>query len=209
MSRLCWLALLGILAAPARAASTDCLADLAGTFVQESKQTLGELLVQQVQARWQFSLPAIDAEDDPRERLFRYHFDRQPTLDALIVEAEQLQQIGAVMFSQFADRGADLKGLRTECALTADGIFLIRVDLSQARPKLISNMLTLNAALQGQGEKTPKTFGDHEIEAARRLKYFAGEYFALEGVSSVIVSYPMRKHAEVPNPSQPETLKPQ
>jgi hypothetical protein len=206
MRRLAWLALLGLLAAPAGAESTDCLADLAGTLSQEGKQVPGELLVRQEQGNWQFSLPQTDDAGAARERLFRYHFDSLPTLDAQIIDAEQLPRVGAVMFSPFADKTADLKDLRVDCGLTADGIFLIRVDLSQAQPQLISNMLTLNAALHGQGKKPPKKFGDWEIAAARRLKYFAGEYFALEGVTSGIVSFPMRKRADAP--AQPTAQRP-
>lgn len=208
MSRLCWLAILGVLAAPAQAEVTDCLADLAGSFSLESALAPGELTVRQVPAGWQFSLPKGNSDDHPRDRLFRHHFDHQPRLDASIVDAGQRQQVGAAMFAQFAERASDLKGLYTECALTADGIFLIRVDLSQAPPQLINNMLTLNTALYGQGEKTPKTFGEEEIEAARRLKYFAGEYFALEGVSRGIISYPMRKQAKVRESTQTPRVKP-
>lgn len=199
MRRLAWLAVLGLLAAPVAAESTDCLADLAGTLTQEGKQAPGELLVRQVQGNWQFSLPLGDDAGTARERLFRYHFDSRPTLDARTIDAEQLAQVGAVMFSPFADKAADLKDLRVDCGLSADGIFLIRVDLSQARPQLISNMLTLNAALHGQGRKSAKKVGDREIAAARRLKYFAGEYFALEGVTSGIVSFPMRQRADAPD----------
>lgn len=196
MSRPVWLLLLAMLAAPALAESPDCLADLAGTLGQEGRQAPAELRVRQVRGNWQFSLPGNDADRNARERVFRYHFDKQPMLDAQIIDAGELPRLGAIMFSQYAERAADLKGLRTECGLTADGIFLIRVDLSQAQPQLIGNMLTFNAALRGEGKESPKKFGAPEIAAARRLKYFAGEYFALEGVSSGIVSFPMRKRAE-------------
>ena len=198
--RLC---LLGLLVSSARAEPGDCLADLAGIYAQEYQQIPGELQVRQTRDGWQFSLPEESDASAARERLFRDRFDRKPELEARILDEATLPRVGAIMFSPYADKTTRLNGLRVECGLTANDIFLIRVDLSQVPAQLISNMLMLNLALHKQGGKLQKDFSDREIAAARQLKYFAGEYFALEGVTSGIVAFPMQKAAARKSPAEP------
>ena len=203
MKNFCRLCLLGLLASSAQAEPSDCLADLAGIYTQEYQQIPRELQVRQTRDGWQFSLPEESDASAARERLFRYRFDHKPELAATILDEASLQRVGAIMFSPYADKTTRLNGLRVECGLTADDIFLIRVDLSQVPARLINNMLMLNMALHKQGGKPPKNFSDREIAAARQLKYFAGEYFALEGVTSGIVAFPMQKAAARKSPAKP------
>lgn len=200
MKNFCRLCLLALLASSAQAEPGDCLADLAGIYTRAYQQIPSELLARQNQDGWQFSLPEESDADAARERLFRDRFDHKPELEARVLDAATLLRVGAIMFSPYTDKTARLDGLRVECGLAADNIFLIRVDLSQVPARLINNMLMLNIALYKQPRKN---FSDDEIAIARQLKYFVGEYFALEGVTSGILAFPMQKAPVRTAPAKP------
>lgn len=182
----------------AQAQTDNCLDDLVGTFSFKAKGILEpSLAIRKHQNSWQFEQPSDPGAGG--EKLFRYHFDKAPALPAQPVAQEDLALLGRALLSPFKDKREDLDGIRTECGLMADDIYLVRIDLSGAKQELLRGMVIWARAMSGQtASDLDAPIQTQEIEAIRQQKYFAGEPFRLEGVTSGVVGFQLHKTVGTP-----------
>jgi hypothetical protein len=178
---------LSLVSAFAFADQNGCLADLLGKYLvgSEPGKAKPELMVQQNSKGWQFTLP--DEARSNRDSLYRYHFDRKSALDAKSIPDTSLQQVGYAMLVPYLDKGLRLDGVTTDCGLTVDGIFLVRIDLSKADNRLLENIIMVDSALSSVKPDSKRRAA--LIKALRGPQYFAGKALELEGVINGITPW--------------------
>lgn len=187
------LAIAGLCATTALAyAQTDaCLETLKGDFYHGEKTVPNHVFtVRNENSSWAFKRPESFEAD--KDKLFKYSFGPGSTAPAQPIQKDQLTLLGNALFTQYLDKAADIKGIRFECGLITDEFYLVVVDLSDATPRLIDNMIMMTKALaQDKNYKAKPTAS--EVEATRKLKFFSGQPFKMEGVASGVISFALQK----------------
>ncbi|WP_152526978.1 hypothetical protein [Pseudogulbenkiania ferrooxidans] len=171
-----------------------CLGDLAGTFQSAIGHSAPEsvLTVKHGQDGWAFSLP--ESAEDNKDSLFRYHFDRAKALQASSITGDSLQYVGYTMLAPFLEKNIKLDKIQIECGLAVDGMFLIRMDLTQADSRLLKNIAMLSSAMAGN--KPGINISDSQVEKLQGTQYFAGESLQLDGVINTITPFLAQKSTD-------------
>lgn len=175
----------------AYAQSDACLDNLKGDFYHGAKSVPNQVFtVQNASSSWEFKRPESFEAD--KEKLFKYSFGHGGVAQAKPIQKDQLTPLGNALFAQYLDKAADIKGIRYECGLITDEFYLVIVDLSEATPHLIDNMIMMKKA-QEQDKNYKAKPTSKEVEATRKLKFFSGQPFKLDGVTSGVVSFALQK----------------
>jgi hypothetical protein len=175
----------------ANAETNTCLNNLQGKFFHQERRTQSHVLtIQYNKDLWQFKRP--DGSKANKEGLFQDSFDKAATLQARPIPDEHVAGFGSAVLTQYLDKPGEIQGVRFECGLITDDFYVIKIDLSEANPQLIKNMVMMKKAME-KDEHYDSQPTAKEIEEMRKQKYFSGQPFKLEGVTSGIVGFMLNK----------------
>lgn len=172
------------------AQANTCLERLQGDYFYILNNVPDHMLtVQSIDNAWQFKRPTDPSAD--KEKLFKYSFDESNTLPAKPMLDSQLSPFGSALFSPYIDTPEQLTGLRVECGLISDVFYLVHIDLSKAHLQLIKNMIMMDKAHAGEDYNAEPSA--NEIDKMRKQTYFSGQPFELQGVTSGVLSFKLKK----------------
>lgn len=179
------------IASIAHAQTNTCLEKLRGKFFYQIKNVSDHVFtIQFANNSWQFKRP--DNPEADMEKIFRYSFDKSKSLPAKPIPTEQISLLGSAVLTQYLDKPEDMKGVRYECGLITDDFYLVNIDLSNASPQLVKNMVMMKKASEGNKDYNSQPTSK-EIDEMRKQKYFSGQPFKLEGVTNGVVSFMLQK----------------
>lgn len=172
------------------AQANTCLEHLQGDYFYLLNNVPDHVLtVQSIDNAWQFKRPTDPSAD--KEKLFKYSFNESNMLPAKPMLDSQLSPFGSALFSPYIDTPKQLEGVRYVCGLITDTFYIVYIDLSKANLELIKNMIMMDRAHAGKDYNAEPTA--IEIDEMRKQTYFTGQPFELQGVTSGVLSFRLKK----------------